>query len=539
MLREIFFDRRDSKVEVPAGVMFVMFAAFVVPMIILRQKIILGIVMIPMVVDKSQTANRTRWIALVVVCLAQLMSIVDATIVNVALPSIQRSLHFSQANLTWVVNSYLISYGSFLLLAGRLGDLIGRRRIFLVGVALFTVSSAACGLADSQALLIAARFLQGLGGAGATSAIMAIIATEFPEPAERGKAMSVYMFVVSSGGSLGLLTGGPITQSIDWHWIFFINVPVGVLTFVFARRLITENRGLGIGRDVDVLGSVLVTASVMLAADAIVTSSSYGWGSAHTLGFGAVAVGLLASFVALEARLKNPIMPLRIFAVPGLAVSSVIRGLLITGMYASFFIGVLYLQHVRGYGVLHTGVAFMPQTLAIAALSLGATAKLVTRFGPRLPLLAGLVACGAGLGLLTGLGAHSQYATAVLPAFLLIGLGAGLAFMPLLTIAMAEVPVADAGMASGIINTSLQLSAAIGVAVLGTVASERTRTLLTQGHGQTSALLDGYHLAFMVALGCASAAVLAALVLIRRPARPTAEVETVVERDAVIEAEAA
>src|SRR5581483_1625943 len=308
------------------------------------------------------TSNpRSRWVALVVVCFAQLMSIVDGTIVNVALPSIQRSLGFSQANLTWVVNGYLISYGSFLLLAGRLGDLIGRRRVFLVGLALFTLSSAACGLVDSQALLVAARFLQGLGGAGATSAIVAIIATEFPEPRERAKAMSIYMFVVSSGASIGLITGGLITQWLDWHWIFFINVPIGVATFFFARVWINENQGLGIGRDVDVLGSVLVTAAMMLGAYAIVTSTSYGWGSPHTLGFGAASLALLIGFVGLESRLRNPIVPLRIFRVPGLAASSVIRGLLITGMYASFFIGVLYLQHVRGYGVLQTGVAFLPQ----------------------------------------------------------------------------------------------------------------------------------------------------------------------------------
>jgi predicted MFS family arabinose efflux permease len=267
-----------------------------------------------------------------------------------------------------------------------------------------------------------------------------------------------------------------------------------------------------------------------------VTSSSYGWGSGHTLGFGAVALALLAGFVVLEARIENPIMPLRIFALPGIAVSSVIRGLLITGMYASFFIGVLYLQHVRGYGVLHTGVAFMPQTLAIAALSMGATARLVTRFGPRLPLIAGLVLAGAGLGMLAGLGAHSAYASAVLPAFLLIGLGAGLAFMPLLTIAMADVPAADAGMASGIVNTSLQLSAAIGVAVLGTVATERTKTLLGSGHGQTAALLGGYHLAFVVAVGCAAAALIAALVLLRRPSRAESATEVVADREVLAEA---
>jgi EmrB/QacA subfamily drug resistance transporter len=475
----------------------------------------------------------------VVVCFAQLMSIVDATIVNVALPSIQRSLGFSPANLTWVVNGYLISFGSFLLFAGRLGDLIGRRRIFLAGVALFTLASAACGLAESQATLIAARFLQGLGGAGATSAIMAIIATEFPAPGDRAKAMSVYMFVVSCGGSLGLLAGGVITQSIDWHWIFFINVPVGAATFVLARRWITENQGLGIGRDVDAVGPVLVTASMMLAAYAIVTSSSYGWGSAHTLGFGAAAVALLAAFATLEARLRNPIMPLRIFRIPGLAASSLIRGLLITGMYASFFIGVLYLQHVLHYGVLETGLAFLPQTLGVAALSFGVTARLVGRFGARVPLLAGLTASAAGLGLLTTLGAGSSYATGVLPALVLIGLGAGLAFMPLLTIAMAHVPVADAGMASGIINTSLQLSGALGVAVLGTVATERTASLLGTGQSHIDALLGGYHLAFVVAAVCTAAAIVATLLTIRGRRASTAEEPVVEEAAAVVEAEAA
>ncbi len=469
----------------------------------------------------SQNPDRARWIALVVVCFAQLMAVLDATIVNVALPSMQRSLHFSQANLTWVVNAYLISFGSFLLLGGRLGDLIGRRRVFLAGISLFTISSAVCGLADSQVLLIAARFLQGFGGAGASSAIMAIITTEFRQPSERARAMSVYMFVVSSGGSLGLLAGGAITQSLDWHWIFFINVPVGVLTFLAARRYVAENRGLGIGRDIDVVGSVLVTAAMMLGAYAIVTSASYGWGSTHTLAWGAASIALLVAFIAVEARLSNPIMPLRIFRIKGLASTSLIRGLTITGMYASFFIGVLYLQHVQGYSVLQTGFAFLPQTLGLAVMSSGITARIVDRFGARLPLVIGLAATGIGLGVLTQVGAHSSYLVAMFPAYLLMGVGAGLAFMPLLTLAMANVPATDAGMASGIVNTSLQLSAALGVAVLGTLSTDRTRTLSAHGHGHVAALLGGYHLAFAVAAGCALAGVIAALVLLResRPRR--------------------
>jgi EmrB/QacA subfamily drug resistance transporter len=499
------------------------------------------IMIIAMTSSSRRNSANARWIALVVVCFAQLMSIVDATIVNVALPAIQRTLHFSSANLTWVVNSYLISFGSFLLFAGRLGDLIGRRRIFLVGITIFTVASAVCGIAASQGVLIVARFAQGFGGAGATSAIMAIITIEFPQPRERAKAMSVYMFVVSCGGSLGLLAGGIITQSIDWHWIFFINVPVGIATFVLGRRWINENEGLGIGRDVDAVGPVLVTSSMVLAAYTIVTSSSYGWGSTHTLTFGGLTVVLLVAFTVLEARLRNPIMPLRIFRIPGLASSSLIRGLLITGMYASFFIGVLYLQHVRNYGVLHTGVAFLPQTLTLAALSFGVTARLVNRFGSLPPLLVGLAACAGGLALLATVGAHTSYATGLLPAFVLIGLGAGLAFLPLLTIAMANVPATDAGMASGIVNTSLQLAGAIGVAVLGTVASDRTSTLIAHGHSPAAALLGGYHLAFLVALGCAGVAVVAAALTLRAPRRTAlSAAEPAPEGDGVIlESEAA
>ncbi len=463
-----------------------------------------------------------RWIALVVVCLAQLMSIVDASIVNVALPNIQHSLSFSPSSLTWVVNGYLISFGSFLLLAGRLGDLVGRRRVFLAGVTLFTVASAACGLSDDQTLLIAARFVQGLGGAGATSAIMAIIVTEFRAPAERARAMSIYMGVVSSGGSIGLLAGGVITQVLNWHWIFFINVPIGIATFLLGRLWIAENEGLGIGRDVDIAGPILVTTSMMLTAYAIVSSSSHGWGSLHTLGLLAIALGLLGAFVALEARIANPILPLRIFAIRGIAASSVVRGLLITGMFATFFVGALYFQHARGYDVLQTGLAFLPQTLALAAMSFGVAARLVNRFGARGPLLAGLVLAAVGLGWLSQVSATAPYATSVLPPFVLIGVGAGLSFMPLLTIAMEHVPAADAGMASGIVNTSLQLSGALGVAVLGTIASSRTGTLLSHGTDRMAALLGGYHLAFAVAAGCAVAAVLlAVLVWVVRPRATT------------------
>ena len=450
------------------------------------------------------------------VCLGQLMSIVDGTIVNVALPQIQRDLHFTQSNLTWVLNGYLITFGSFLLLAGRLGDLVGRRRIFLTGVTGFTLASVACGLAQSQEVLVIARFLQGLAGAGAVAAIVAIITAEFPAPRERAKAMSIYTLVVSGGASLGLIAGGVITEALNWHWIFFVTVLLG-------RRWITENAGLGIERDIDVLGSTLITAALIVGAYAIVTAGSRGWGSAHTLGFGALSVALIAAFVVLEARLRNPIMPLRVFRIPGLASSSFIRGLLITGMFATFFIGVLYLERIRGYGALTAGLAFLPQTVLLAALSLGPVVWMVNRFGPRLPLIIGLCFAAAGLGLLSTAGEHTAYAPVLVGAFLLMGLGAGMSFMPLLTIAMARVPAADAGLASVIVNTSLQVSVAIGVAVLGTVSADHTRSLLAHGTGLDPALLSGYQFAFRIGAVCVVVALAAAVAFLRSP-RQTEEV---------------
>jgi EmrB/QacA subfamily drug resistance transporter len=456
-----------------------------------------------------------RWIALTVVCMGQLMSILDSTIVNVALPDIQHDLHFSQSTLTWVLNGYLITFGSFLLLCGRLGDLLGRRRVFLAGVTLFTVASAACGLAQTQAMLVIARFAQGLGGAGAVSVIVAIIASEFPDPRERARAMSIYTLVISGGGSLGLIAGGVITTALDWHWIFYVNLPIGLATVILGRMWLAENRGSGIGRDLDWLGSVLITGAMVIVVYAIVTASTSGWGSLHTLGFGALAVAMGVAFVVLESRIANPIMPLRIFRIPGLAATSLVRGLLIVGLFSTFLIGVLYVEKVRGYGVLTTGLAFLPQTLMMALLSLGATAWLVHRFGPRVPLLTGLALIAAGLSLLATSGAHTAYLPQLAGAFVLTGLGAGMALMPLLMLAMANVPREDAGLASGITNTSLQVSAAIGIAALGSLSDDRTRSLVASGVHGTDALLGGYHLALWVAVGCAVAAWVAAAVLVR------------------------
>ena len=473
------------------------------------------ILLLPRNVDERR--ERRRWMALVVLCFAQLMNALDATIVNVALPAIQADLGFSQADLTWVVNGYLIAFGSFLLTAGRLGDLVGRKRVFLAGLLLFTAASVLCALAQDPALLIAARFLQGLGAAVSASVTIALIVIEFPGPAERAKAMSVYMFVAVGGGSIGLLLGGALTEAISWHWIFLINVPIGLLTLVAGRALIDRDEGIGLRGGVDVLGSLLVTSALMVGIYAIVTSGEHGWGSARTLGLGAAAIALLAAFLAYEARVANPIMPLRILRLGGLMASSAVRVLLVCGMYAAFFVGALYLQHVLGYDALGTGFAFLPMTVVVGALSLGVTARLMGRFGPQRMTVAGLLATGAGLVLFATVGEQTSYFPHVFAAFALVGLGAGTAFLPLLTIAVAQAPRADAGLVSGIVNVSTQISGAIGVALLGAVSAARTDALAADGRAPLEALLGGYRLAFVVAAGCVAAGVVVALLVMRPP----------------------
>ncbi len=483
-------------------------------------------------INRLISGERRRWVTLAVVCMGQLMMVLDATIVNVALPSLQRDLGFSQASLAWVIDAYMIAFGSFLLLAGRLGDLLGRKRMFLTGLVVFTLASAACGLADSQVVLIVARFVQGLGGAVASAAVLALLITEFPKPSERAIALSVYTFIISSGGSIGLLAGGVLTQSLSWHWIFFINVPIGILTFALGRALITETDRLGLGHGVDVLGSLLVTVALMLGVYAIVKVTEYGWLSAHTIGFGAASLALLAVFVAVESRLRNPMFPLRILRVPGLAASSVVRGFLVTGMFSTFLLGVLYLQHVHGYGALKTGLAFLPLTLILGLMSVGVTARLMARFGALRVLLAGLVAIAGALVLLAQLPAHASYFPTIFVPFALLGLGAGMSFLPLTTIAMADVPLADAGLASGIVNASLQISAAIGIAALGTVAAERTKVLAGLGQHHVQALTGGFHLAWAIGAGAVVVGALIALIWLR-PSSRSAEVAEMREDDSV------
>jgi len=450
----------------------------------------------PVVAERS---NRRRWWALVVVCLGMFMNSLDASIVNVALPAIQRDLHFSQSSLIWVVDAFLITFASFLLMAGRLGDLIGRRLVFLAGIASFTTASIVCGVAVDPTMLIIGRFVQGIGGALSASVIIAIIVTEFPEPVERAKAMSAYIFVAVGGGSIGLLVGGVLTQSLSWHWIFFINVPIGVATFFLGRALIRENVGLGIANGVDITGSVMVTVSLMLGTFAIIEATQYGWVSIHTFLFGGASLLLLGGFVLLESRLANPILPLRILKVSTLVNSSLIRSFLMAGLGTTLFLGALYLENVLGYSPIQTGLGFLPISLVMGLMSVGITARLVTTFGAKRVLVPGMIAATTGLLLLTRVGPGSSFVTVLAPAFALIGFGAGTSFMPLLSIAMSDVPDTDAGLGSGIVNVSMQMGGALGLAVLGTVATEHTRTLEAAGHSTASALSDGFRLSFLIA----------------------------------------
>ncbi len=463
----------------------------------------------------SLTPDRRRWASLFVVCLAQLMIVLDVTIVNVALPAIQQDLGFSQGNLTWVVNAFLVTFGSLLLLAGRLGDLAGRKRVFLGGVVTFTVASLLCGIAPTQGVLIGARFLQGVGAAAQASVILAIIITEFPEVADRARAMSAYVFVSVAGGSLGLLAGGLLTEALSWHWVFFVNLPIGLATFALGQALIRADSGLGFRHGVDWLGSLLVTASLMSAIYAIVQTTTHGWLSAPVLEFGVLAALLMAAFISVEARIANPIMPLRILRLPGLVNASLVRGFLVTGMYSTFFLGTLYLEQVRHYSPLETGAAFLPWTLTVAVLSQGITARLVARFGPLPVLTSGMASAIVGLLLFSTVGPDTTFFPTVFFASFFIGLGIGNAFMPLLTIAMADVPAADAGLGSGITNVAQQISGALGLAVLSTLAANHTKGLVAEDHGLTASLIDGYQLAFLIGAGTIAIGIVLAFVLLR------------------------
>ena len=462
----------------------------------------------------ESVASRNRWVALVVLCIGMLMIVLDQTIVNVALPSIQSDLGFSQSDLAWVVNAYLIPFGGLLLLAGRLGDLAGNKLVFLGGLAVFTLASLLCGLAQSQEMLIGARFLQGAGGAMSSAVILAMIVKMFPKPDEQARAIGIYAFVASAGASIGLLAGGALTEAINWHWIFFVNVPIGIATAILAYRLVDADRGIGLQRGADVLGALLVVIALMLGVYTIVEAAERGWGSTHTLGFGALALALLVGFVIREARARTPLMPLRIFRNRVVAGANLVQALMIVGLFGMFFLGALYMQRVLGYGAIEVGLAFLPVALLIGALSLGLSARLIVRFGARRTLLPGLTLIAAGLVLFQRAPVDGAYVTDLLPVMLLLGVGAGLSFPSLMTLAMSAATPSDAGLASGLVNTSAQVGGALGLAVLATISTTRTETLLGNGESTAAALTGGYQLAFALGAGVVVAALAFALALL-------------------------
>ncbi len=476
---------------------------------------------------RENLTDRMRWLALIVLCLGDLMIVLDTTIVNVALPSIRADLGFSQTSLAWVVNAYLLTFGGFLLLGGRLGDLYGHRRLFLAGIALFTFASLACGLSTSQHLLEGARAVQGLGGAVVSAVAFSLIMFLFTEPAERAKAMGVFGFVMAGGGSIGVLLGGVLTNSFNWHWIFLVNLPIGVAVFVFSLRLLPGAHTAPESRRVDVAGAVTVTAALMLAAYAIVNGNQKGWTSAQTLGLLGAAVALLAAFLVIESRVSAPLMPLRIFKLRNVATANVVGVLWAAAMFAWFFISALYLQLVLGYTPLKVGLAFLPANLIMGAFSLGLSAKLVMRFGIRPPMATGLLLAAAGLVLFARAPVGGTYPVDVLPSMILLGFGAGMAFNPLLLAAMSDVEPRESGLASGIVNTAFMMGGALGLAVLASLAASRTSTLLASGHSQLSALNGGYHAALLSgAVFAAAAATIGATFLRARVQAPAVEQES-------------
>ena len=458
----------------------------------------------------STLDSRTRWLALYVLCLGDLMIVLDVTIVGVALPSIREDLGFSETSLAWVVNGYLLTFGGFLLLGGRLGDLFGHRRLFLIGTALFTAASLACGLATSQEMLIVARAVQGLGAAVVSAVALSLMMTLFTEPAERAKAMGIFGFIASGGGSIGVLLGGVITDILSWHWIFLVNVPVGVLVVALTFRLVPDSPGMaGKGR-LDIAGAVTVTTALILAVYAIVNGNQEGWTSPQTLGLLGAAVVLLAVFLAIESNVRAPLVPLGLFRLRNVAVSNIVGILWAAAMFAWFFLSALYLQLVLGYSPLQVGLAFLPGNIIMGILSVGLSAKLVMRYGYRLPLFTGLSIAAVGLLLFARAPVDGSFVVDVLPPMILLGLGAGTAFNPVLLAAMSDVEPSEAGLASGVVNTSFMMGGALGLAVLASLAASRT-----DGGTTAAALTTGYHAAFLLGAVFAFAAAVIGGMLLR------------------------
>jgi EmrB/QacA subfamily drug resistance transporter len=459
--------------------------------------------------------RRTRWLALYVLCLGDLMIVLDSTIVNVALPSIKADLGFSSTSLAWIVNAYLLTFGGFLLLGGRLGDLFGHRRLFLIGISLFTVASIACGVSTSQTLLVSSRAVQGLGGAIVSAVALSLMMNLFTEPAERAKAMGVFGFVMAGGGSLGVLLGGVLTDTLSWHWIFLVNVPIGVAVYALSLRLVPEAGGSKATGPVDIAGAVTVTASLMLAVYAIVKGNDVGWTTGRTIGLLSAAAVLMVVFLGIESRVSSPLVPLRLFKLRNVATANVVGIFWAAGMFAWFFLSALYLQLVLGYSPLRVGLAFLPSNLIMGVFSLGLSAKLVLRFGLRLPLAAGLSLAAVGLLLFARAPVDGHFLADVLPSMILLGFGAGMAFNPVLLAAMSDVAPEESGLASGVVNTAFMMGGALGLSVLASLAASRTDSLRTSGRDAVAALNGGYHLAFLVGAAFAVAAAVIGGALLR------------------------
>jgi EmrB/QacA subfamily drug resistance transporter len=482
--------------------------------------------------------SRRRWLALIVLCLGDLMIVLDTTIVNVALPSIREDLGFSETSLAWVVNAYLLTFGGFLLLGGRLGDLFGHRRLFLSGLALFTLASLACGLASSQAFLVAARAVQGIGGAVVAAVALSLIMTLFTEPAERAKAMGVIGFVAAGGGSIGVILGGVLTDTLDWHWIFLVNLPIGAAVFAFSLVLLPAGRGQVLEGRPDIAGAITVTASLMLAVYAIVNGNETGWTSGRTLGLLAAAAALLALFLVIETRARSPLVPLGLFRLRNVATANLVGVLWSAAMFAWFFLAALYLQLVLGYSSLEVGLAFLPATLIMGAFSLGLSAKLVMRFGVKKPIVVGMLLVAVGLALFARAPVDGTFAIDVLPSMIVLGIGVGMAMNPVLLAAMSDVAPEQSGLASGVVNTSFMMGGALGLAVLASIAAARTDSLLASGDGPLAALTSGYHAAFLVGAVFAFVAALLGAVLLRAGAlTPQHEGEDAIGAPAAAEAD--
>ena len=463
--------------------------------------------------------TRTRWIALLVLCLGDLMIVLDTTIVNVALPSIREDLGFTESSLAWVVNAYLLTFGGFLLLGGRLGDLFGQRRLFLLGIGLFTAASVACGLAGSQGVLVVARAVQGVGGAVVSAVALSLMMILFTEPAERARAMGVFGFVAAGGGSVGVLLGGLLTDALTWHWVFLVNIPVGIAVAAATLVILPPTPVQGGDTRLDIPGAVTVTASLVIAVYAIVNANNVGWGSGRTLGLLAVSAALLTAFVLIESRVRAPLVPLRLFRLRSIVVANVVGVLWAAAMFAWFFLSALYLQLVLGYSPMEVGLAFLPGNLIMAAFSIGLSARLVMRFGIKRPLVLGMLLVALGLLLFARAPVDGSFVIDVLPAMVVLGFGVGIAFNPVLLVAMSEVEPQESGLASGVVNTAFMMGGALGLAVLASLAAARTEALSDEG--PLDALVGGYDAAFVVGALFAAAAGVVAAVLIRRGASVT------------------